>query len=147
MDLTEATNVSDRLDQQHDVGNGHIHMVKQREDPYQLAYDAGLASGKEEGYRRGYQEGFSDCYKLGNPVRGAAATPETTTDASKKTASNRASRLRGLPCANCGFPSYIDEVQCLRCGTPKKAAVGEQSSALEELQSRSLRNPRNRRPS
>jgi len=145
MDMTEATNVSGMLDRQLGVGNGHSHAVTQREDSYQSAYEAGLARGKEEGYRRGYREGFSDCYKLSKSTRGTAATAETTTEASKKTASNRASRLRGLPCANCGSPSYSDEVQCPRCGTPREAAVGEQSSALEEPQSKSLPNVRSRR--
>jgi hypothetical protein len=135
MDMTEAISVSEKLDQEPNNGNGHIHTLKQREDSYQSAYEAGLASGKEAGYRRGYREGFSDCCKLGNPARGAAATSHTSTGASKKAAANCASRLRGLPCANCGCSSYSDEVQCPCCGTPRALAVGEQSTAVEESQS------------
>ena len=135
MDMTEAISVSEKLDQEPNNGNGHIHTLKQREDSYQSAYEAGLASGKEAGYRRGYREGFSDCCKLGNPARKAAATSHTSTGASKKAAANCASRLRGLPCANCGCSSYSDEVQCPCCGTPKARVVGEQSTAVEESQS------------
>jgi hypothetical protein len=148
MDMTEGITVSEMLEQQPSNGNGRIHMLQQREDAYQAAYEAGLASGKEVGYRRGYRDGFSDCYKLANPAPSAAASPGKSTSvsgASKKTAENRASRLRGLPCANCGCSSFSDEVQCPRCGTPKIAAVGDQSSAVEASQSRSLPNRRTRR--
>jgi len=147
MDMTEAISVSEMLDQQPSNGNGRIDTLQQREDAYQAAYEAGFASGKEAGYRRGYRDGFSDCYKLANPAPRAAARPVKSTSTfggSKKTAENRTSRLRGLPCANCGCSSFSDEVQCPRCGTPKISAVGEQSSAVGASQSRSPRNRRTR---
>ena len=147
MDMTEAISVSEMLDQQPSNGNGRIDTLQQREDAYRAAYEAGFASGKEAGYRRGYRDGFSDCYKLTNPAPNAAARPVRSTSASgasKKTAENRTSRLRGLPCANCGCSSFSDEVQCPRCGTHKMSAVGEQSPALEVPQSRSLRSRRTR---
>src|ERR1700680_2365542 len=119
MDMNEAISVSEMLDQQPNKGNGSIHKLKQREDSYQAAYEAGLASGREAGYRRGYRGGFSDGYKMRTPAGGAASTPETSTGASKRAAANRAGRLRGLPCANCGCASYSDETQCPSCRTPK----------------------------
>jgi hypothetical protein len=134
MNMTEAISVSEKLDQGPNNGNVHIHALKQREDSYQLAYEAGLASGKQAGYRQGYREGFSDCRKLGNPAREADATSHTSTGASKKAEANCVSRLRGLPCANCGCSSYSDEVQCPCCGAPKAHAVGEHSTAVEESQ-------------
>jgi hypothetical protein len=134
MDMTKATSVPKKLDQEPNNGNGHIHTPKQREDSYRSAYEAGLASGKEAGYRRGYREGFSDCCQLGNPASGAAATSQTSTGASKQAAAKCGIRLRGLPCANCGCASYSDEVQCPCCKTPKARAVGEQSTAVEESQ-------------
>jgi hypothetical protein len=135
MDMTEAISVSGMLDQQPNNGNGHIHTLNPHQDSYQSGYDAGMTVGKEEGYRRGYREGFSDGFKLGNPTHGAASIPDASKGASKKTVADRASRLRGLPCANCGCSSYSDEVQCPGCGTPKVRAVGEQSTAAEELRS------------
>ena len=135
MKMIEEIRVPKKLDQEPHNGNGHIHTLKQREDSYQAAYEAGLTSGKEAGYRRGYREGFSDCCQLGNPAHGAAATSHTSPDASGKAAANCATRLRGLPCANCGCGSYSDEVQCPCCKTPKARAVGEQSTAVEESQS------------
>jgi hypothetical protein len=135
MNMTEAKRVSEKLDQQPNNGNGHIHILKPREDSYQLAYETGLASGKEAGYRRGYREGFSDCSQLGNPAREANATSQTSTGASKEAAAKCAIRLRGLPCENCGCGSYSDEVQCPCCKTPRALAVGEQSTAVEESQS------------
>ena len=141
--MTKTIRVSEMLDQQPNNGNGHIRTLKQVEDLYKSAYEAGLARGKEEGYRRGYREGFADCIKFGNPASIAIAMPNKPTDTSKEAAANRA-RLKGLPCANCGCPSYSDEMKCPRCGTPKAATVGEQSGAVEELQPRSLRNRRSR---
>ena len=141
--MTKTISVSEVLDQQPNNGNGHIHTLKRGEEAYKSAYEAGLAKGKEEGYRRGYREGFADCIKFGNPARIATATPDTPRDMSKETAANRA-RLRGLPCANCGCPSYSDEMKCPRCGTAKAATVGEQSGAVEELHSRNPRNRHNR---
>jgi hypothetical protein len=135
MNMTEAISVPKKLDQAPNNSNGHIHTLKQRVDSYQSAYEAGLAIGKEAGYRRGYQNGFSDCCQLGNPAPGAAATSHTSADASKEPAANCASRLRGLPCVNCGCASYSDEVQCPCCKTPKAGTVGEQSTAVEESQS------------
>jgi hypothetical protein len=127
MDMYEAVSVSETLDQHPSNGNRHSHTRKQRKDSYQSAYEAGLSSGREAGYRRGYQEGFSDGCKLGKPAGGAAAKSGTgtSTGAAKKAADNRASRLRGLPCANCGCSSYSDEAQCPRCGAPKATSVEE----------------------
>jgi hypothetical protein len=124
MDMTEATSISEKLDQEPNNGNGHIHTLKQREDSSQSAYEAGLASGNEAGYRRGYRNGFSDHSKLGDPAHGAAAPLPTSIGAFKEAAANRAIRLRRLPCANCGCASYTDEVQCPCCETPKARAVG-----------------------
>ena len=135
MNMTEAISVPKKLDQEPNNGNGHIHTLKQREDSCQSAYEAGLASGKEAEYRRGYREGFSDCCQLGNPAPGAATTSHTSADASEESAANSPTRLRGLPCANCGCGSYSDEIQCPCCKTPKARAVGEQSTAVEESQS------------
>jgi hypothetical protein len=128
--MTKTISVSEMLDKRANGGTGHIHKLKQGEDSYEAAYKAGLASGKEEGYRRGYREGFADCIEFGSHARSTTAVPDTASDTSKKTGDNRA-RLRGLPCANCGCPSYSDEVKCPRCGTLKTAKVGEQSGEVE----------------
>ena len=141
MDMTEAISLPEIHDQQPNNGNGHPHILKQREDLYRSGYEAGLASGKEAGYRRGYREGFADCTKIGSPSSEAVATLDMLKGASKNTPAKHASRLRGLPCTNCGCPSYNDEVQCPRCGTPKVATAGEASHSGRP------RNPRNRRRS
>ena len=125
MNTTKAISISEKLDQEPNNGNGYIHNLKDREDSYHSVYEAGLASGEEAGYRRGYREGFSDCCQLANPERAADATSHTSTGAFKEAAANRAIRLRGLPCANCGCASYTDEVQCPSCRTTKACAVRE----------------------
>src|SRR5258708_17052068 len=141
--MTKTVSVSEMLHQQPNKGDGHTHALTQGEDLYKSAYEAGLARGKEEGYRQGYREGFSDSIRFGKADRIAAAMPDTPTDTSKEAAANRA-RLKGLPCANCGCPSYNDEMKCPRCGTAKAATIGEPSGAVEELQSRSPRNSQSR---
>jgi hypothetical protein len=123
MNTTEAISISEKLDQEPNNENGYIHTLKQREDSYQSVYEAGLSSGEEAGYRQGYREGFSDCCQLANPAREADATSHNSTGAFKEAAVNRAIRLRGLPCANCGCASYTDEEQCPSYGTPKVRAV------------------------
>ena len=132
MNMTKARNVSEMHGQQPNNGDGHIRTLNQREDSYNLAYEAGLASGKAEGYQRGYQEGFADCIKFGNPAPGAAETRNTSTCGSRETAGHSASRLKGLPCANCGCPSYSGEVQCSRCGTHKVDTVRKELATVEE---------------
>jgi hypothetical protein len=120
--MTKTIRVSEMLDKQLNNGKGHIHALQQDEDSYKAAYEAGLANGKEEGYRRGYREGFADSIAFRDPAPGAAVPPDTPTDTSKKAPANRA-RLRGLPCADCGCPSYSDETKCPRCGTSKTSMV------------------------
>jgi hypothetical protein len=132
LNRTKSTTISKVRDQQPNNGDEHIPTVQQREDSYNSAYEAGVASGKEEGYRQGYREGFADCIKFGNPAPGAADTRDTSNCGSRETAGSDASRLRGLPCAKCGCPSYSNEVQCPRCRTQKVAAVGKQLAAVEE---------------
>jgi hypothetical protein len=127
MDTNEAIAVSEMVDRQPNNDNGHILTLKRRDVSYQSAYEAGLASGKEVGYQRGYREGFSDGCKLGNPASGTTATADMPIAVSKKSADKRASRLRGLPCANCGCASYSDEAQCPCCGTPKAPAAAKGS--------------------
>jgi hypothetical protein len=132
MNMTEAISVSERSNQEPNNGYRPIHALKQPEDSYHSAFEAGLARGKEAGYRLGYREGFSDGSELRNPASGAAVTSHASKGAPKETVGNCAIRLRGLPCANCGCVSYSDEVQCPRCGTPKSRSVGEKSKAAEE---------------
>jgi hypothetical protein len=50
--IAYLVSVSEKPDQEPNNGNGHIHTLKQREDSYQSAYEAGLASGKEAAYRQ-----------------------------------------------------------------------------------------------
>jgi hypothetical protein len=134
MDSTEAASVSEIFEPQNSNGNGNgnIHTLKPREDAYQAAYEAGLAIGKEAGYRRGYREGFSDCLKLSNPGRGPVNAPQVSNGTSKKTASLGVRRLRGLPCANCGAASYVDEAQCPSCGTHKAGVTEEVPQPMEQ---------------
>jgi hypothetical protein len=134
MGITKAISDSEILDQEPNNGDENIRTLKRRGNSYQSAYKAGLASGKEQGYRRGYREGFTDCIKLDNPTRNLSAMRSMSAGASKKAAGSNAIRLKGLPCANCGCPSYSDEVKCTRCGTSLIASVGEQPSALKEFQ-------------
>jgi hypothetical protein len=107
-------------------GNGHGHMVPRPEDPYQAAYDAGLASGREAAYRQGYQAGFADGLKQ---LQGSDSVPASAAP-KRKTAEVRVGRLRGLPCPKCGIWLYNDETCCPCCGTPKTMGVarGEQPS-------------------
>jgi len=123
----DVLGISEMLDHQPKNDNGHDHGPERGEDPYQSAYDAGLASAREAGYRQGYREGFSDGYKfrLRNPLQETTATPDKSTVESKKTAAKTVTRLRGLPCANCGHSTYSDELECPSCGTPKAHAVSE----------------------
>jgi hypothetical protein len=129
VEINEAINASEMHERSLSNGDGHIDTSMRHENAFQSGYEAGLALGKEAGYRLGYQEGFSDCCKLGNPARAVATTPGTSTSALREPADNRVSRLKGLPCANCGCPSYSDEAQCSRCGTPK-ATSGRAHSAV-----------------
>jgi hypothetical protein len=120
----DATSVSETPDQHSDSGNRWRHTLKQHEDSYKVAYEASLASGREAGYQRGYREGFSDGYKLSNSAVGSTSTLSgTATGEARKVAVNRASRLRGFPCTNCGCAMYSDEAKCPHCGTPKATAV------------------------
>jgi hypothetical protein len=120
--MTKTISVPEMLDKQLRHRKGQIQVGQQGEDLYKVAYEAGLANGKEDGYRRGYREGFADCIAFRDPAAGAAVPPDTPADTSKKTPANRA-RLRGLPCADCGCPSYGDETKCPRCGTSKTSMV------------------------
>jgi hypothetical protein len=132
VDITKANNVSEMHSQRPNNGDGHILTLSLKEDSYKWAYEAGLASGREEGYQRGYREGFADCAKFGDPTPVAAETRNTSTCESRETRGERGNRLRGLPCAKCGCPSYGDESQCSRCGTPKVNAGRKQLAAVEE---------------
>jgi hypothetical protein len=130
--MTETMSVSEVLDKRQNNGKGQIHERQKVEGLYKAACEAGLANGKEEGYRRGYREGFVDCIAFRDLALGAAVPPNALTDASKKTPANRA-RLGGLPCADCGCPSFSDETKCPRCGVSKTALIGAQPGAAEGL--------------
>ena len=131
MNTTEAASVSQLLDQPLTNGNGNVHTLKAREDSlFQSAYQAGLAAGLEAGYRRGYREGFSDGRKLDNVAHGATTAQSLATGLAKRNSATRETRLRGLPCANCGCASYSDEAQCPGCGTSKDGAQGGPSKAV-----------------
>ena len=93
------------------------------DDSYRPTHEPGLASGIEAGYRQGYRAGFLDGYKLRNPARERAGTLDKTRVESNKTATKSVTRLRGLPCAHCGRPTYSDELECASCGTPKAHLV------------------------
>jgi hypothetical protein len=142
MNMTDARNISEMNAQKSTNGDAHVDTIKQHEDLYQLAYDAGLAIGKEEGYRRGYQEGFADCIKFGDPALSTVGAPKMSTGGSTGTTGSRPGRLRGLPCTNCGCPSYSDELQCPRCKSLKMTSVGKPSAADEESQPKTLANRR-----
>jgi flagellar biosynthesis/type III secretory pathway protein FliH len=111
--------ISEMLDHQPKNKSSYDHGPKRSEDSSQSTYEAGLASGREAGYQQGYREGFWDGCNLRNPVQEMAATPDKSTVGSKKTRAKSMTRLRGLPCANCGRSTYSDELECPGCGTPK----------------------------
>ena len=117
--MDDVLNISEMLDLQPKNEHGQNRGPTQNYDSYESAYEAGLASGREAGYGQGYRAGFLDGYKLRNPAREKAATPHRTTAESNKSTAKSVTRLRGLPCAHCGRPTYNDELECASCGTPK----------------------------
>jgi hypothetical protein len=114
MGMNEAAFDSGMVDEPGSNGNGQSNTLQQREDSYQAAYDAGLASGREAAYREGYQAGFADGFKqtLGSDRAPASAAAKT------KTADDLVQRLKGLPCPHCGISSFTDETHCPCCRTP-----------------------------
>jgi ribosomal protein L37E len=123
--MDDVLGISEMLDHQPKNDIGRDHETKHSDDAYQSAYEAGLASGREAGYRQGYRVGFLDGYKLENPARTTAATPDKTTVESNKAVAKTVTRLRGLPCARCGRTTYSDELECPSCGTPKAHPIRE----------------------
>ena len=121
--MDDVLGISEMLDRQPKNDNGQNRGPKQDDDSYRPTHDAGLASGTEAGYRQGYRAGFLDGYKLRNPARERAATLDKTRVESNKTVTKSVTRLRGLPCAHCGRPTYSDELECASCGTPKSHLV------------------------
>lgn len=130
--MTETIGVTELRDKHQDCGKEQIHTLQQGEEIYKAAYEAVLANSKEEEYQRGCREGFADCGAFRDLAPGAAALADTPMDTSKKTPAKRA-RLRGLPCSDCGCPSYSDESKCPRCGVSKTVLIGAQAGAIEEL--------------
>src|SRR5215472_1536903 len=123
--MDDVLGVSEMLGNQPNNDNGHNHGPNHSEGSYQSAYEAGLANGREAGCRQGYREGFLDGYKVRNSVRAIAPTPDKMKIGSNKAAAKSVTRLRGLPCANCGRTTYSDELECSGCGTSKADAARE----------------------
>jgi hypothetical protein len=118
-----------------------VHTLERAENSFQSVYEAGLAKSTEAGYRRGYREGFSDGYQSGYAQAMAVAPRDTPAVELNKTGAKSVTRLRGLPCANCGRSSYTDELQCPGCGAPKVRAFADRND-LAPNQDRQIRSSR-----
>lgn len=99
-----------------------VQTLEDEQDSLQSVDDSVLVRNREAGYREGYRAGFLDGYELANAA-GAASAPHIAATASQKEGLKNVTRLRGLPCTNCGRFFYSDEVRCPGCGTAKVNAT------------------------
>ena len=105
-----------------EFNHARVHAAEGDQDSLQPVQDSVLVRSREAGYREGYRAGFLDGYELANAA-GAALAPHIGAIASHKEGLKNVTRLRGLPCTNCGRFFYSDEMRCPGCGAAKVSAT------------------------